>query len=30
MLEDFAEKISIAGGSVTLVEFGWHSTKDLL
>jgi hypothetical protein len=24
MIELFAEKISAKGGSVTLVEFGWH------
>jgi hypothetical protein len=30
MIEDFAEKISASGGSVTLVEFGWHYARDLL
>jgi hypothetical protein len=24
MIEDFANKVSAKGGSVTLVEFGWH------
>jgi hypothetical protein len=30
MIEDFAVQISAKGGSVTLVEFGWHSVRDLL